>query len=233
MTDEKEQTKKNILGELESIRTLLDEEEQLDGLDQEPPLLTTPADAEDAPLLTETWDGSAGAAEQSGASPQTGPTSPEDDDDLAGQVSKNRSDSVARKAEVKRGSTEEQPSLFDDGELERKSRTTAPVVEANPGEKAAPGKPLPSPEKSENPFLPQHIRERLSANRILRPTPPARDGSPRSSTKATKKDAEEAAVDELVQRYLPRIEAELREKIRARIRQQRKPAGEPEDEPTE
>jgi hypothetical protein len=53
MSNQKDKARHKILGELESIKSLLQGE---DGKTLEPPLLTDPVDTDEAPLLTETWD---------------------------------------------------------------------------------------------------------------------------------------------------------------------------------
>lgn len=137
---------------------------------------------------------------------------------------------------------EEQPGLFDQEPSEDK--TAAPrkaASDAAEPDETAPGQtsersnrpikagaangPL-TPPKSENPFLPKHIRDRLHANRAAQremldsfSKPPSQ--SSENSRGAETPSADEQLVDEMLQLYLPQIEAELRKKIRALIKEER------------
>jgi len=72
-------------------------------------------------------------------------------------------------------------------------------------------------EKGENPFLPQHIRERLSKNKASMMEDLAHVGETLSRHKKDKQEAATEAqhqlIDELVAKYLPEIEKELRERL--------------------
>lgn len=74
--------------------------------------------------------------------------------------------------------------------------------------------------KTENPFLPKHIRDRLQGNRSTPPpattVPPAQPVAASSNSKSS----EEQLVDELVKTYLPKIERELRERLRNMLQRQ-------------
>lgn len=67
----------------------------------------------------------------------------------------------------------------------------------------------------ENPFLPQHIRDRLIKEKASFREHHHQTMEQLSSDKT---DADERLVDELVAKYLPKIEEELREKLRAQIK---------------
>jgi len=107
---------------------------------------------------------------------------------------------------------EQQPSLFD-----RPAETPAPTRVVS--------------DKTDNPFLPKHIRDRLHTNRTLQQeisatfTAPPKAPQPQVKPEAkaatpSTDEAHEQVIDELVQRYLPKIEAELREKLRALLAEQ-------------
>lgn len=235
MTDEKARAKQKILGELESIRTLLDDEEELELVDQEPPLLTTPVDAEDATPEGAAQPG-AGADDDfpedeipilQAAVTDSDEAEEEADDLVARALKHSRATHAHDQApvpadpETRHGSEEEQPGLFDGEAVDLESSASDAV-----GQREAVVSPA-AAEQSENPFLPRHIRERLAANRLLREQ--GKSAAAASPPAAEGKSDEAALVDELVRRYLPRIEAELREKIRASLRAAR----EAEESPSE
>lgn len=84
--------------------------------------------------------------------------------------------------------------------------------------------------RGENPFLPKHIRDRLTANRknqtammeslapLARPAP-----APAPKPAAVRLPDEQQLIDELVQRFLPEIEAALRERLQALLRDTAEP----------
>lgn len=148
-------------------------------------------------------------------------------------------------------STEEQPGLFDRDQLnsapdavppendatgEIAAKLTAPSQAAKADTTATVmGAPPPS-NKTENPFLPKHIRDRLQANRaaqqemlksFLKPSHLPKPGDSNKAGEAVGPD--EQLVNEMLQLYLPQIEAELREKIRAMIREERKASQKPQE----
>src|SRR5690606_38692440 len=155
MTDSKKKTREQILGELESIQQLLNDEQL-----PEPPLLTDT----DAPLLTEAIDDQEADWEppilrEVLEDPATGqePHSPA----AAGVQPAEAVDSRAVPEE-------QQPGLFDAGHESPSAESSAQDAEAAQQRAASDdgttGTTLP---KSENPFLPKHIRDRLTANRLL------------------------------------------------------------------
>lgn len=139
--------------------------------------------------------------------------------------------------------SEEQPGLFD---LQHPAGENAqPQAQPETSNQEAPAAELktrerqdgPTPKKSENPFLPKHIRDRLSANRALQQeiaksfnSPPYTRFPPPAPSTAAELSADEQLIDELVQRYLPKIEAELRDKLRALIKKERAESDDPAEE---
>ena len=100
-------------------------------------------------------------------------------------------------------STTNQRSLFSDA-----SKSSAAAVNATQ-------QALELNKKTENPFLPKHIRDRLQANRGApgaTPVTPSSIQSPVAS--GHDKSVEDYLVDEIIKAYLPKIEQELREKLR-------------------
>jgi|SRR5690606_22881253 len=219
MMDSKKKTREQILGELESIQQLLGDDEL-----PEPPLLTDT----DAPLLTEAvedeeadWDP---PILRETLGDQALPDEPQssDVDDLAQQRSGDQpqapADPQPEATDSRAVAEEQQPGLFDSG------AEAAPTHDAPRGaddswrrRESDSGATLP---KSENPFLPKHIRDRLTANRLLQAElvkslgqAPAPGQAPQAA-KAVSDQAVEALVDELVRRFLPQMEAELRRRLR-------------------
>ena len=79
--------------------------------------------------------------------------------------------------------------------------------------------------KSENPFLPKHIRDRLHTNRSLQDeltsmNSAASELNNKTAVEDSATDKHEKLVDELVDFYLPKIEEELRRRLRKRLAQQ-------------
>ncbi|MEX1034021.1 MAG: hypothetical protein WDZ30_11720, partial [Cellvibrionaceae bacterium] len=122
---------------------------------------------------------------------------------------------------------EQQPSLFDPDHDDSVAGPTSdapmkPVAKQTPtpagNQPAARRAPATSGNKTENPFLPKHIRDRLAASRALQQSP----DYPRPATKAEGLDHSDAEfAEQIVEEYLPKVEAELRKKIRALIRAER------------
>lgn len=237
MSDDKHKTRTKLLNELESIKDLLEEE---DGApDLEPPLLTTPIeDLEDPPLLTE-------ALEVPLAGEELAETELPTDEDIpvlqeaidpakAMEVQTPEPNSEeAQHDSPGAAPAEEQPSLFQTGEAEAEDEGPAASAEtklqAPEPDPARPSTAVPRTTRSENPFLPQHIRDRLSANRknqaalmeSLNPLPPAKPPAKPVTTPAQ----EQLLIDELVQRFLPEIEAALRERLQTLLQEQNKDSG--------
>lgn len=118
-----------------------------------------------------------------------------------------------------------QQSLFDDAKI-----PTAATPKIKP-EKKSPAKPVPPPPakeaptgntKTENPFLPAHIRERLNRNHeqsVLQELAQVGDALAKSDTALARglSGEECALIDALVARYLPEIERELRKQLAEKI----------------
>lgn len=230
MSDDKEKTRAKLLNELESIKTLLRDDELQD---LEPPILTSAIEGiDDAPLLTEILDEDI---------PPTDEAIPILDEAIELPVEPEIvPDIVPEKTTAVPAATEQQQSLFEP-EME--------LEPANPPPPAA--KPQPAPAKpdtatlssgrGENPFLPKHIRERIEANRkqqsammeALAPSAPASAKPAEPEAKAPTPGKGSAAarpnkavldheklIDEMVERFLPSIEAALRERLQALLREQ-------------
>ncbi|MCW8194275.1 hypothetical protein F6455_05720 [Proteobacteria bacterium 005FR1] len=300
MTDEKEKARSKILGELESIRTLLEDE---NGNTLDPPLLTDPLEDDEASLLTVTWEAQ---RPESSDTPRSIDAEPNDADiptleaDLDAEIPTLNADAGIPVLDVPAGPEQAslnievepkesddivsralkgqpRPSLFDDPEPEPPNggetgdapeevdseRMSAGKTEGNelraeeqPGlfDIQPPAEVENNPQevspasatgkrdsavakKSENPFLPKHIRDRLSANRALQAelvksftSPPYTPFPPTARKPALDAEVDEQLVDQLVRRYLPKIEAELREKLRAVLRDERERSGKPEQD---
>lgn len=236
MSDDKHKTRVKLLNELESIKDLLDEEDG--SLDLEPPLLTsTIDDLDDAPLLTEAIEEPLLVDEVlsdevlvdetpvAEALPDDIPVLQEAIDPVEAAIEPVQEDAVDHPADI---SELEQPSLFHASEGNTAERSTPEAGQTQPA--TAPNPPSAqklSAARGENPFLPKHIRDRLTANRknqaalmeslkpIAAPTPPPQPAN-------ISLPDEKQLIDELVQRFLPEIEAALRERLEAMIREQSK-----------
>lgn len=244
MSDDKQKTRAQLLGELESIKDLLDEEDELLGL--EPPLLTVPAEnMEDAPLLTEVHQEPLAAEE---AIPLLADEQFADEQLLDEQAQQKQAvESVKNAPELDSSepqepiaataeepsqppqTTEEQPNLFE-----------APIGESEITAKPPAKRPSLSSGRGENPFLPKHIRDRLTANRPSQPpmvdyfAPLPAKAPPPETPSATEPPeptpADQQLIDELVKRFLPEIEAALRERLQTVVHDERgSPKTESED----
>ena len=269
MTKDKKKTRAELLGELESIKDLLADEspptpsdpvpildevadlaaaadtaeEDPDNVptlvntaDPEPPLLDADDAVEDIPILTD-FD-----------------PLQEQRDPKAPKTSTNTKDSKTLKKATKAAKPGQQ-SLFEPAAKKETTVTSkeqpGPRGNAQPSSSSASSKPK-TPAKSvaelranldeplgENPFLPQHIRERL--HKIAEPEPKLATPEPAAKTPAPekpvlykqaldnpahdkptsdKKEAqgttsiEEELMDSVIQEFLPKIEAELRRRLR-------------------
>lgn len=116
-----------------------------------------------------------------------------------------------------------QQSLFD-----HENDPGKPIEEPNP----QPSQRIPKA-KGENPFLPQHIRERLKSNNpeLIQAIAKTADSllprqndsslaaksSQNSDSIVEKEQLNHTLVDKLVKEYLPKIEAELRQRLQASL----------------
>ncbi|MGQ9426075.1 hypothetical protein ACXYTJ_11335 [Gilvimarinus sp. F26214L] len=230
MTDNKDSARKKILGELESIKDLLHEEHLGE---VEPPLLTTPVDDEptgtdEPPILSRR------AAEpvKTPSQKEARPREAEDDIPIL-QVEVDPQEWMdpsesgpADREPAPAPDPESQPGLFD---KPRREPAKPPADHGDSVTAQEPGAEPPPVRKTENPFLPKHIRDRINANRAAQQNmlnslstapakPPRQDAESRSPAESK---SEDDLVEEVLKRCLPRIEAELREQIRAIIREQR------------
>lgn len=210
MSDDKRKTRAKLLNELESIKTLLKDDELQD---LEPPILTNAIDdIDNAPLLTDIHEDHAPAMDE---------------------VIPTLEEAVPPPAELEKRQEEvaeqQQSSLVD-------VANEAPATTGKTGKAPAqPKSPTLSSGRGDNPFLPKHIRDRIAANRkqsaMMATIPPvlpaaaaAQHAEPSDSSTA-KPDApsDEQLIDDMVQRFLPAIEAALRERLEALIHEQRDP----------
>lgn len=209
MSDDKRKTRAKLLNELESIKTLL-KDDQLQDL--EPPILTSAIDdIDNAPLLTEIHDDHAPAMDE---------------------VIPTLEEAVPPPAELEMQQEEvaEQQSPHPDAANEAPA-TTGKTDKASAQPKSA----TLSSGRGDNPFLPKHIRDRIAANRkqsammatitpVLPAAAPAQHAEPSdSSTAKPDVPSDEQLIDDMVQRFLPAIEAALRERLEALIHEQRDP----------
>lgn len=242
-TDDKRTTRYKILGELESIKSLLEE----DGKPLEPPLLTDPVEDDEAPLLTEAWQDRDAKAPVPELAEDDIPLLQETIDDGArdtpSEISVARGRPPARddaddlepsiEALPKAVNPEEQPGLFDSASTKENGEphqpSSSPRSEASASAAGESESSSPLEKKSENPFLPKHIRDRLKANRELQQemvkaftSPPYTPFPPPTRKKPPNDAADEQLIEHLLQRYLPKIEAELRQKLRAIVEEERR-----------
>ena len=102
------------------------------------------------------------------------------------------------------GSTN-QPSLFEGTSAQKKS----------PSESIGnPNKLSSSPTRTENPFLPRHVRTQLY-NQDKKSQPPKNLSSETAGGVNSSKGLHDAIIDNLIALYLPKIEADLRRRLKA------------------
>lgn len=91
----------------------------------------------------------------------------------------------------------------------------AELVTPKPDRKRRQSRPIPKP-TGENPFLPQHIRDRLQANRAPGNQPPALTVEP--LYRENLEHHAERLLSEVIKEFLPKIEAELHSRLQALIK---------------
>jgi hypothetical protein len=212
----KSKTKAVILRELESIKgLLLDDDdipllqEVIDHAEEETGTQAT-LDGDDLAELQQAYRDLLQAREMDEEIPtleeEEPPSLPDIEEQLPSpQTQPKREDTANEKASRK----EVQTSLFDmDSPLADKATAQEPAQKRNSVTKAS----------GENPFLPAHIRERLHGNRpppLFEPAPPAlkTKPAPETSSPPTRTPDRAHLVEEVVASILPEVEAKLRRKL--------------------
>ena len=205
MTDNKHETKNAILGELESIKELLQNQDDI-------PLLQ-----DDIPLLSDAID-----EFTEGAGP---PPLFADNPRAAAPVVEQQTlfeDNLETKALEEHASPKKQgQTKTPDEAKKRKNKKVKPP-------------PIVPDLIDENPFLPQHIRDRLHTNKtlvdIIKESPQFTDTSTRPTSASSHtddatlpNDVSITLIDDLVAEFMPKIEQELRHRLLALSKQSHKP----------
>ncbi len=98
-----------------------------------------------------------------------------------------------------------QPSLFEGASVQKKSPSESI---GNPNQSTN------SPTKTDNPFLPRHLRTRRYDEDKKKPSP-KKSSSEASGGVNSPKGLHDAIIDSLIAFYLPQIEADLRRRLKA------------------